>query len=269
MRAVALHPDVLLVTSALMALNCVIVRAGEGAAGETFVIDSPVLPEELESLPALLAQAGFPAPSGLLATHGDWDHLLGRLAFADLPLGCAQSTCSRLQDHPGEAQRELRAFDEDLYVVQRPRRLALGSLQALPVPGRLDIAERELELHEARGHTSDGMALRIPWAGILVAGDYLSRIEIPSLGRGSSIEDYLATLERLRPVVAGAAQVVPGHGPVSDGEGALAVLEEDVVYLRELRERGRGATLPRGRRGPLQKRLHEDNARVLGIAAGA
>ena len=65
------------------------------------MIDSPVLPEELDSLPGLLEQARFPAPSGLLATHGDWDHLLGRLAFPGLALGCAESTAARLAARPG------------------------------------------------------------------------------------------------------------------------------------------------------------------------
>ena len=50
------------------------------------MIDSPVYPDELEILPALLEQAGF-AFSGLLVTHGDWDHLLARLAFADAAVG--------------------------------------------------------------------------------------------------------------------------------------------------------------------------------------
>ncbi len=73
------------------------------------MIDSPVLPDELDALPALLEQARFPAPSGLLATHGDWDHVLGPLAFPGVALGCAESTAERLQRSPGEAQRELRA----------------------------------------------------------------------------------------------------------------------------------------------------------------
>jgi hypothetical protein len=49
------------------------------------------LPDELDGLPALLEQAGF-GFSGLLATHGDWDHLLGRLAFPGAALGCAETT---------------------------------------------------------------------------------------------------------------------------------------------------------------------------------
>ena len=115
MRVLALHPEVLVATSAIWQTNCVVVRGpadahGGGALGgtaggeggyETFVVDSPVLPEELEALPALLEQARFPAPSGLLATHGDWDHLLGPLAFGGVALGCAQSTAERMRATSG------------------------------------------------------------------------------------------------------------------------------------------------------------------------
>ena len=232
MRAVALHADVLVATSAVLQVNCVIVRGPVEDEGETFVIDSPVLPDELETLPALLAQAHFPEPSGLLATHGDWDHLLGRLAFPGVALGCAQSTAERLRASPGEAQRELRAFDKSL-LIERPRPLALGSVQALPIPGRCAVGDRELELHPADGHTPDGMAIVIPWARVLVAGDYLSTVEPPELGKGSSVEAYLATLERLRPLVASAEHIVPGHGPVLNAERALKVLEENVALLTQ------------------------------------
>jgi glyoxylase-like metal-dependent hydrolase (beta-lactamase superfamily II) len=233
-RAVSLHRDVLVATSAVLQVNCVIVRGPVDEEGESFLIDSPVLPDELATLPALLEQARFPAPSGLLATHGDWDHLLGRLAFPGVALGCAQSTAERLRASPGEAQRELRAFDKSL-LIERPRPLALGSVQALPVPGRCAVGDRELELHAADGHTPDGMAIVIPWARVLVAGDYLSTVEPPELGKGSSVEAYLATLERLRPLVEGAEHVVPGHGPVLNAERALEVLEENVSLLTQAR----------------------------------
>ncbi len=238
MRAVALHADVLVATSAIWQTNCTIVRGrveGEDAdglrqAGESFLIDSPVLPGELDALPTLLEQSGFPPPSGLLATHGDWDHLLGRLAFPGLALGCAESTAERLQASPGEAQRVLRAFDKDL-LIERPRPLALGSVQALPVPGRCAVGDHELELHPAEGHTQDGMAIVIGRARVLVAGDYLSTVEPPTLNDGGDRDAYLATLERLRPLVASVEHVVPGHGPVMDSERALEVLEENVAVL--------------------------------------
>ncbi len=280
MRAVALHADVILATSAVLAANCVIVR-GRGAESEpqggplnvippsdastpaeSFVIDSPVLPDELSSLAPLVGQARFPEPSGLLATHGDWDHLLGRLAFPGLALGCAQSTAERLASAPGQAQRELRSFDEEL-MIERERPLSLGAVQALPVPGRCEIGGRELELHTAQGHTGDGMAVMIGWAGVLIAGDYLSAVELPSLGEGGSAPEYLATLDRLRPLVGRAEHVVPGHGPVLERARALEVLEEDAAYLGALIEDGGGAVLPESRRSPAQRRLHEANVARL------
>src|ERR1700744_5111269 len=99
MRVVALHADVIVFVSDMWQTTCTAVRGEEG-----FVIDSVLYPEELRALPDVLAQAGFPV-SGLLTTHGDWDHLLGRTAFPEAALGCAESTLARLNADPGEAQR--------------------------------------------------------------------------------------------------------------------------------------------------------------------
>lgn len=265
MRVVSLHPDVLVATSAAWQTTCTIVRGqvadapagGDGApAAETFVIDSPVLPSELEVLPTLLAQSGFPF-TGLLATHGDWDHLLGRLAFgAEAPLGVAETTAARLAAEPGAAARKLRAFDQQWYV-ERAGTLSLGQVQSLPVPGHLDVGDHTLELHPTGGHTADGMAVWIPWAGVLVAGDHLSPVELPMLSEGGSRSAYLATLERLRPLVEEAHHVVPGHGEILDSTRALAILREDVAYLTDW-------TLPIARRDPEQLKLHAANQDAAG-----
>ena len=263
MQAVSLHQDVILVTSQLFQAHCTLLRAPDGE--EAFVIDSPVLPEELELLPTLLEQAGFPQPNGLLVTHADWDHLLAPLAFPEATLGCAESTAERLQAEPGAAQRLLRRFDEELHI-ERARPLALGATQALAVPGHCGVGEAELELHPATGHTIDGMAVWVPWARVLLTGDYLSPIELPGLGeQPGALDAYGATLERLRPLVAAAEHIVPGHGHVIDSAEALALLDEDRAYLADLREHGADAALPERRRGKVQRELHRGNAaRVRG-----
>ncbi|MGB2711113.1 MAG: MBL fold metallo-hydrolase, partial [Conexibacter sp.] len=166
MRAVGVHADVIVVTSRIWQTTCTVVRSGD----EAFAIDSPILPDELELLPAVLEQAGF-ALAGLLVTHADWDHLLGRLAFPQAAIGCGETTAARLAAEPGAAARELRAFDEDHYV-ERPAPLSLPGVQALPVPGYCSVGDRELELHPADGHTADGTAYWAPWARVLACGDY-------------------------------------------------------------------------------------------------
>jgi glyoxylase-like metal-dependent hydrolase (beta-lactamase superfamily II) len=253
MRAISVHQDVIVVESRVWRTTATIVRSGE----EAFVIDSPVFPDELELLPALLEQARFPF-SGLLATHGDWDHLLGRLAFPGGALGVAESTALRLRGELGAPQRALRDFDERHYLA-RPAPLALGTLDALPVPGYCGIGDSELELHPADGHTVDGMAVWIPWAAVLVCGDYLSPVEIPT--PESSLERYLATLARLEPLVHAAQWVVPGHGGPIDHDQALAILAEDRAYLNALQA---GHTeLPPNRRDAEQRRLHDRNVAQL------
>jgi glyoxylase-like metal-dependent hydrolase (beta-lactamase superfamily II) len=186
-------------------------------------------------LPEMLRQSGF-EPVGLVATHGDWDHLLGRLAFPEAALGVAESTATRIREQPGVAQKELRDAD-NRYYVRRARPLSLGSYQPLPVPGKVELGDQDLELYPAEGHTEDGMIVFARWSGVLVCGDYLSDVELPTW---SDKPLYRKTLDRLRGLVAEAEVVVPGHGSPMAREAALRVLDEDIAYLEQ------GAT-PKGR----------------------
>jgi glyoxylase-like metal-dependent hydrolase (beta-lactamase superfamily II) len=257
MRAVALGRDAIVVTSSLWQTNAVALRSGE----EAVLIDSPYFPDELEMLPALLGQAGF-EPSGLLATHADYDHLLGRLAFPGMALGVGGMTAERLRSDPGAAQRALRDADAKHYV-SRSAPLSLGQVQELPVPGKIELGEEELEAHPAEGHTSDGVAYVARFASLMVAGDYLSDVEIPMISPGGALDDYRATLARLAPLVEAVETVVPGHGAPHDRDTALRILDEDLAYLDAL-ARGDGAALPKGRDSAEQKRIHSENVAALG-----
>lgn len=222
MKVIAVHEDALVMTSSLWQTNAVAVRSG----AEAMLIDSPIFPDELEMLPEMLRQSGF-EPVGLLATHGDWDHLLARLAFPEASLGVAESTATRIRSEPGVAQKELRDAD-NRYYVRRERPLSLGSYQPLPVPGKLELGDQDLELYPAEGHTADGMILYARWCGVLVCGDYLSDVELPTWTDKAL---YRKTLDRLRGLVEEAEVVVPGHGTPMPRATALRVLEEDIAYL--------------------------------------
>jgi glyoxylase-like metal-dependent hydrolase (beta-lactamase superfamily II) len=256
-RAVSVHPDVIVVTSLLWQTTATAIRSGE----ESMLVDSPYFPEELDMLPTLLAEAGF-QPSALLATHADFDHLLARLAFPSLSLGVGEETMHRLRAEPGKAQRQLRDADAENYV-SRARPLGLGHIQALPVPGRLGLGEAELELHPAEGHTADGTVVFARWTGVLVCGDYLSQVEIPMVSPGGSIDSYRATLARLAPLVEDAETVVPGHGSPQDREAALRILDEDMEYLEVLAQGERRPALPRGRDSARQREVHAMNLERL------
>jgi glyoxylase-like metal-dependent hydrolase (beta-lactamase superfamily II) len=257
MRAVSVHRDAIVVTSLLWQTTATVLRVGD----EAMMVDSPYFPDELELLPGVLKQAGF-EPSALLATHGDFDHLLGRLAFPGLSLGVAESTMREIRSRPGEAQRELRDADAE-HFVERARPLSLGQVQALPVPGHLEIGDQELELHTAEGHTPEGMAIWAPWLGVLCCGDYLSNVEIPVIGKGGSVADYRNTLGRLGPLVEQAESVVPGHGAPQGRDAALRLLEEDVAYLDALEAGEERPRLPMRRDSATQQRLHAENLAAI------
>ncbi len=244
MRAVGVHPDTVVVTSRIWQTTCTAIRAGD----EAMLIDSPYFPDELDALPALLGQAGFEI-TALLATHADYDHLLGRAAFPRLALGVGESTAVRLRGEPGVAQKELRDADAEHYV-ERGAPLSLGAYQSLPVPGYVGLGGEELELHPAEGHTADGTAVFARWAGVLCIGDYLSDVEIPIV---HDLEEYRSTLARLAPLVEAAETVVPGHGSPHDRDTALRLLDEDVAYLDGFEQ------LPPGRDTPRQRAIHKEN----------
>jgi glyoxylase-like metal-dependent hydrolase (beta-lactamase superfamily II) len=255
LRVVSVHRDAIVVTSRMWQTNAVALRAG----GEAMLIDSPYFPDELEALPGLLAGTGF-EPDALIATHADFDHLLGRLAFPGLALGLGEPSVERLHREPGAAQRELRDHDARFYV-ERAAPLALGQVQTLPVPGAVELGDDEIELHPGDGHTADGMALLARRCGVLVVGDYLSDVEIPMV---VSLPDYRATLARLAPLVEAAETVVPGHGAAHDRDTALRILDEDTEYLDALERGEERPRLPAGRDTAEQRRIHAENLARLG-----
>jgi glyoxylase-like metal-dependent hydrolase (beta-lactamase superfamily II) len=257
-RAVSVHPQALVLTSRMWQTNAVCLRSGE----EAMLIDSPYFPDELELLPGVLAQAGF-EPDALVATHADFDHLLGRLAFPGLALGVGDSTAERLRLAPGAVQRELRDADAEFYV-ERPRPLSLGAVQTLPAPGSVELGEDELEVQPAEGHTSDGIALFAPWCGVLACGDYLSDAEIPGLGEGGSLDAYRGTLARLAPLIERAETVVPGHGSPLARDDALRILDQDADYLDALELGEERPAMPPGRDSRRQRELHAANLARMG-----
>ena len=134
--------------------------------GECFVIDSPVLPARARGAADGRSSRRAGSCSGLLCTHGDWDHLLGPLRVprrgARLRRDDRRAPARRAR---ARRQRELREFDEENYV-ERPRPLSLGQVQALPVPGHVEIGDAEIELLPADGHTEDGMAIGCRGPGV-------------------------------------------------------------------------------------------------------
>ena len=81
------------------------------------------------------------------------------------------------------------------------------------------------------GHTDDGMVVSLPDEHLLVAGDYLSSLEIPAAH--ASVHDYRATLQMLISVIERERPlyVVVGHGKPHTSEEAMRIADEDLDYI--------------------------------------
>jgi glyoxylase-like metal-dependent hydrolase (beta-lactamase superfamily II) len=229
--------DVVVHTSRLWQTNAVTVRLG----GTTVLVDSPVLPDEL---------AALPRPDLLVTTHAHFDHVLGQAAFGDLDLHAGPSTLARLRDDPDATLEELRDSDAELYV-DRPAEPDLS--RVMPLPAGL------FATVEAGGHAPDGTALFAEEHALLLPGDYLCQVEIPLVSRAGSPEAYLATLDRIAPLVRRARRVIPGHGPPLQRGPALELLDLDRRYLDALVTDSATARPLRGGGSHRQRRIHEDN----------
>lgn len=106
----------------------------------------------------------------------------------------------------------------------------------------LDLGDRVLELvHPGRGHTDGDVAIRVPDADVLFAGDLVEESGTPGLGPDCFPMDWPASLDLVLNLTGAGTRIVPGHGSVVDADfvseqrAALGVLAETI---RDLAGRG-------------------------------
>ena len=231
------------------------------AGDEAFVVDSPVLPDELDVLPAI-ARAGR-LPVLRAAGHAR------RLGPPAGPLRVPRRVAGLRGDDRGAADgRARRRPARAARVRRRPLRRARRA--ALARPGRGPAGARQARARRRGESSSCTRPTGTPptaWRsgcrgrGVLVCGDYLSPVEIPWLSRRAArATPTWRRCARLRAAGRQAEWVVPGHGEALDGARATAILREDRAYLEALGGPDEAA-LPLARRTATQRRIHEENRR--------
>ncbi len=198
-----------------------------GADGSCLIIDPGVTVAEMVALADLLTARGLRPEVGW-ATHPHWDHVLWHSSLGDVPRYAAPAAVVITQ-----TERDA--------MVQGVERSAPG--HDLSLFGRLvphdadsiawDGPRAELVVHDA--HAPGHGAVFLPEAGVLVAGDMLSDVEIPLLDTEAAdpVGDYRTGLTRLA-AVPGVRQVVPGHGNVGDAAELGRRVAADTAYLDRL-----------------------------------
>jgi hydroxyacylglutathione hydrolase len=246
-------PGVLVATAEqLMSTSTVVL----GEDGGCLVVDPAVSVADLSALAAYLSGAGLRPVAGF-ATHPHWDHVLWSRELGDVPRYAAPDAVRVIQaeraGQVAELDRAAPGHDMDLF----------GCLVALPPDAsRVPWNGPEVRVIVHNGHAPGHAALFIPDAGVLVAGDMLSDVEIPLLDtvEPDPLGDYRAGLARLA-AVHGVRFVVPGHGHVGDAAEFGRRVAADACYLDRL---AAGAPFddPRASVG-WQQEAHAEQLRVV------
>ena len=196
-RLAEIAPGVLVATAEFAMTTSTVVTAPDGAC---LVIDPAVSVADLAGLAADLAGAGLRPQAGF-ATHPHWDHVLWSADLGDVPrYGAAKGVAVLPEVRPANIEHvEAAAPGHDLAL--------FGQLVALPADPAVipwDGPLARVIVHD--GHAPGHGAVFLPDAGVLVAGDMLSDIEMPLLDIDAAdpLGDYRAGLERLA-AVAGSA----------------------------------------------------------------
>jgi hydroxyacylglutathione hydrolase len=186
--------------------NCYVVRS-EASAGEAVVVDPSGDAAELR---LLLARLGARC-TGILVTHGHWDHLVGVADLAEgteAPVYMAEAERSLLED-PNRftpAGVTLRPYTPDV-LLEGGETIELGGItfEVISVPGH---SPAHLAYH------ADGALLS---GDVLFAGS-VGRTDLP----GADWDTLVASIRRLVETYPPETVVYPGHGPATTLGAELA-----------------------------------------------
>ncbi len=201
-------------------------------AGGALVVDPAWDPDELAAIPADLATLGVRAVAGL-ATHIHYDHVMWHPDLGDVPRWASPWTARAAADRREGVLAGLDADFPPELVAVAARLTALPDPRWLPPTYAVPWAGPELLCHQHDAHAPAHLAVEVVAAGVLLAGDMLSDIELPMPDDAdTSLQPYLAGLDTLAPVVARVGLLVPGHG--SPTRDPMARLDADRRYLDAL-----------------------------------
>jgi glyoxylase-like metal-dependent hydrolase (beta-lactamase superfamily II) len=198
--------------------------------GESLLVDTLFDLRLTGEMLAAMAPATAAAPIGTLVnTHANGDHCYGNelvsgaeiiasTAAADEMADVPPSMLAALNNDPGEVGALFRQFFGDFefdgITPTPPTRTFDGRLE-------VDVGGQTVELIEVGpAHTRGDVIVHVPDAGAVYTGDILFIDGTPVVWAGP-IANWVAACDAI--VGLDAASVVPGHGPVTDASGVIAV----------------------------------------------
>jgi glyoxylase-like metal-dependent hydrolase (beta-lactamase superfamily II) len=213
----------------LLDVNATLVVGGEAA----LVVDTLSTVGQAKDLLAAVRRV-TPLPLVVVNTHHHFDHTFGNVVFA--------AEGSPIWSHE-EAAALIGPALRSRAVLEHPD-LAADLAGVAPTPptdlvrtlARLDLGARPVELHHfGRGHSIGDLAVVVPDADAIVAGDLIEQSGPPQFDDAYPL-DWPDTVAALLAVLTPQSQVVPGHGAVVDRRFVRAQHEQLAALAWLIRE---------------------------------
>lgn len=183
----------------------------------------------LDGLAAVLERDGLPVRAlAVVNTHGHFDHCYGNAEvlrrFPDADVWGHAGLPAYLARWGEEGRADAVRFGMPEADMAAVRIVAPTHLVDAGREVRLDIGGAEALLYApGRGHTGCDVVVRVPEAGVLLAGDLVEESAPPSYGPDSFPAEWPGTLAQLLELPE--SVVVPGHGEPVDREFVLGQWE--------------------------------------------
>ncbi len=182
----------------------------------------------------------------LVNTHANGDHCYGNQLVAGARIIASRASAEEMDELPPQTMATLmksaaafgpggeflrRCFEPFAFegiVHTPPTQTFSGEL-------RLRVGAKDVRLIEVGpAHTKGDVIVHVPADGVVFTGDILFVEGTPIMWAGP-VSNWIAACERIAEL--GAEIVVPGHGPITDAKGALAVRDYLVFVRDETRRR--------------------------------
>ncbi len=196
------------------------------------LVDSGMGVVPLRQQIALLAER----PILAVASHSHFDHIGAHHEFAERAVHRLEADILALPDRR-RTLAELYVSDE-IFTQLPPAPYASTAYDVIPAPATrilddgdvIDLGDRRFEVLHLPGHSPGSIGLWEAASGILFSGDAVYDGPLIDDCYHSVVDDYLATMERLRRIPA--RVVHGGHFGSFDGRRFLALIEEYVAGKR-------------------------------------
>jgi glyoxylase-like metal-dependent hydrolase (beta-lactamase superfamily II) len=192
------------------------------------VVDPAVKPDEVKALAAAIKGRGLRVVAGF-STHAHWDHLLWSATFGNVPRYATKRTAEIAMKTRGKLAGEANKATPGHELA------LLGAVKPVPDSATVPWDGPETLILEHDAHSPGHAALYVKDKGVLIAGDMLSDVEVPTLDleAENKMPDYRSGMQKMLGLE-GLRYLVPGHGKVCTGPRMFARFLDDWHYLDDL-----------------------------------